>query len=536
MKTATKIVFPKIENEYIENILRQLVNQYKIVQIFFTKQSAPAFSHLIIHTENSADATALQQNKWVAKAKNQYHIEVSFIYATKLHYKFSMGHPFIEWYCQSSSSIYQNEESVNPLIIKRSWKKFSKKFKVWQDNFHHEHDLHQTQLQNLIAERASSSVFTTFARLIEYDLEQLEELYIGRSSDTFSLQERIENIIPYIPEIQKYFVRKTPSQYFVTEWFTKAKEAALEDNEFYGDELIQAIKSIEQNLYCLIEERFKELRKKIKKVLANPQVTLPAIDKPKDDILETAVKILINAAEIEQIYAYHQITYGEKTTYYLMLIAHSIGNEKLIAINQSLKSIMGANYDFVLVSHSRSWIQSNLYSSQKFFMGIIQDKNLIYTSSIYHPNFHWEVPHNPYHADLYFHYKSTKDYASQLLTIAANPNENYQGLDTLFASFVLSFCRTYIFIKTYYFPNYLPSQTLWELCIYADPDIRKYNYLIEQFWTDFFAYSDKHRIVSHKITKLKKDQANCMGNIVEKLINELHELVIEGNLLSDYSH
>jgi hypothetical protein len=77
----------------------------------------------------------------------------------------------------------------------------------------------------------------------------------------------------------------------------------------------------------------------------------------------------------------------------------------------------------------------------------------------------------------------------------------------------------------------LSNQTLWQLCIYADPDIRKYNYLIEQFWTDFFPNLDRHMILRHKLSKLNKEEALQMNVIVEKLMSELHNLVIEDGLL-----
>jgi hypothetical protein len=99
--------------------------------------------------------------------------------------------------------------------------------------------------------------------------------------------------------------------------------------------------------------------------------------------------------------------------------------------------------------------------------------------------------------------------------------------------FFISFCRTYIFVKTNYLPNYLSSQTLWQLCIYADADLRKYNYLIEQFWTDFFPYLDRHMTPYHKLTKLSAEKVSQMNVIVEKLMGELYNLVIEDGLFLD---
>jgi hypothetical protein len=535
MKTSEKLSFPKLENEFLENILRQLVNQHSIIQIFFTKQPPCVFSYLLIHIEKNMDAEQLQQNKWVKKVRKRYQIDVRFIYSTRLHHLFFLGHPFIELYCQPSALIYQNKESEDSLVITREWKKFKKRFNVFQDHFYHDHDLHKSQVQNLISEGSSNSVFTSYARLIEYDLEYLEELYSGNKSASLSLDERINNLIEYIPAIQKYFVRNSPNKYYLTDLFVKAKEASADDDVIYKGEMYEAVGIIEQSLYRLIEERFDELKKLIKKgKFESNEIVCQISEKPKDIILGTAIEIILESVEVEQIYLYHQINYGEKTTYYLLLIATGAGNEKLRLMNQSLKSKTGEKYDFVLISHNRYWIQTNLYQHQSFFTSIIQGKYLIHSSSSYHPEFHWEIPHNPYHADLYFYFKPTKDIALQFFTIVNNTKENYQGLEYFFALFFMSFCRTYIFIKTYYLPNYLSSQTLWQLCIYADADIRKYNYLIEQFWTDIFPYLDRHMTLYHKMSKLNKEEVGQMNVIVEKLMYELHNLVIENELLLNF--
>lgn len=533
MKASKKITFPKLDNEFVENILRQLVNQYNVIQIFFSKNPSSVFLHLIIHIEKNSDAQELQQSKWVKKVRNCYHIDVYFIYSVKFHHKFSLGHPFVEFYCQPSAVIYQNDELGDSPMIAKDWEKYKKKFNAFQERFYHDHDLHKSQVQNLISEGSSNSVFTSYARLIEYDLEYLEELYSGNNLNSLGLDERINNLIEYIPEIQKYFVKNSHSKYYLTELFEKAKEATADDDAIYKNEMYEAVGIAEKNIYGLIERRFDELKKLIKTESLQVQKVRNQIDeKPKDVILESAIETIRNAVEVEQIYLYHHITYGEKTTYYLMLVATGAGNEKLSIIRQSLKSKMEGKYDFVLLSHNRYWIQKNLYQNQSFFTNIIQEKYLIYSSSQYHPEFHWEVPHNPYHADLYFYYKSTKNSAFQFFDIFNNLKENYQGLEYLFSLFFLSFCRTYIFVKTYYLPNYLSSQSLWQLCLYADFDIRKYEYLIEQFWTDLFPYLDKHMTLHHRLSKLDKEKVVQMNIIVEKLMYELHNLVIEGEILN----
>jgi hypothetical protein len=528
MKTLEKLSLPKLENEYLEDILRQLANQYTITQMFFTKQPSSMFSYLIIHIEKNIDAQKLQQNKWVKKVKKNFHIAVYFICSSRLRHHYSLGFPFIAFYCRPSAVIYQNEAMQDSFFITREWNKYKKRFNLYQDNFYHDHDLYNCQVKNLISEGSSNSVFTSYARLIEYDLDYLEELYCGNKSTLISLDERISNLIEYIPEIQKYFVRISYNKFYLTDLFVKAKEATADDEAIYKQEMYEAVGIAQQSLYRLIEERLNELKKLIKKELfARHEVSCQIDDKPKDIILSTAIETILKGCEVEQIYLYHQINYGEKTTYYLMLIAKGVGNQKLKQLTQSLKSKIDGKYDFVLLSHSRDWIQTNLYQNQSFFSKIIQSKYLTYSSSKYLPELHWEIPHNPYHADLHFYYTPTKDIALQFFTIANETKENYQGLEYFFAIFFISFCRTYIFVKTYYLPNYLSNQTLWQLCIYANADIRKYNYLIEQFWTDFFPYLDRHMTLNHKLSKLSKEEVGKMNIIVEKLMDELHNLVVE---------
>ena len=65
----------------------------------------------------------------------------------------------------------------------------------------------------------------------------------------------------------------------------------------------------------MIEERFVELKELIKK-----------------DVLKSKkfhAKFILKSAEVEHVYLFHQITYRDKTTYYLLIIAVGIGNEKL---------------------------------------------------------------------------------------------------------------------------------------------------------------------------------------------------------------
>ena len=535
MKTLEKITFPELENEYLENILRELINKYNIIQLFFTRQSSSAFSSLIVNLDSSMDVQKLQQSKWVRKVKENFQITVYFIFSSKLHHYYSLGDPFIGFYCRPSAIIYENKEFDNSIFTQWEWKKYKKRFNDYENNFYHDHELHKWQIKNLISESASNAVFTSYSRLIEYDLQYLEELYLGIKSVSVSINERITSLSAYIPAIQRYFVKSSKGRYFLTDLFEQAKEASSDDEALYRNEMFKAVGEAEENLCDLIGDRLTELKKLIKKEHTDKKEVLCQTDnKPTITVLDTAVQIILQRAEPEQIYLFHETTSNDKIIYYLLLIAENAGNEKLKVITDCLKSRTGGKCNFVLISHSRYWIQNNLYEYQSFFEKIIKENYLIYSSNEYHPEFHWEEPHKPYYGDLHLFYKSVEKCAEQFSATAHNNEENYCGLGSLFAQFFLSFCRTYIFVKTYYIPNYISSKALWNLCIYADNNIKKYNYLLETFWTDIFPYLDANRTVSHGLTRLDVEKASQMEMIVTQLSNELHKLVIEDGLLKIY--
>lgn len=538
MKTPKKSLFSVLANEFLENTLNQLIHDYSIVQIFYKQEKISTKSHLLISVSKNADALKLQSKRWVAEVREQYQVYIYFIDYSRLEYQFSKGHPFIEYHCYQSSMIYQKEDSRFSLLINRNWKKYHKKFNRYEDTFHHDHEIHQLQVGRLIAENSYNSVFTSYEKLIEYDLEYLEELFTGNRTFDIDLNKRINKLLIYIPELKLYFVKKNQHEYFITELFSNAKKAIEEDENIYQNEMFDSLRIIADSLYTFIEARFYELKHLIKQQydkIYNVGSDLSPIEKsPKDEILDSSIDRILTFAEMEQIYLFHHTTYGEVTTYYLLLIGLNVNNEKIKAISHSLTSIYGNRYRFLLVGHDRYWIQKNLYQYQNFFVYIMQGKHLIYSSDQYHPEPHWETPHHPQHKDLYFHYKNTLESSLQFYKLIDGEKENYQGVDNIFALFFLSFCRTYIYAKTYYLPNYMTSEALWQLCIYADMDIHKYNYLFDQFSSNIFSFTDYNTSIHHSIAKVNKEMVALLKMIVENLMDELRNTVIGSSLVNDF--
>lgn len=467
MKTPNKSPFSILANEFIENTLEQIVRDYSIGQVFYKKEKQTTQSHILVQLNKFADVAKLRSKKWVKDFRDQYQVYVYFIDYTRLQYQLSKDHPFIEYHCQRSSIIYQNNDSRSSILIDRIWKKYKN-----------------------------------------------------------------------LPELQSYFVKKNTREYFITELFAKVKKAIEEDDIIYNTEMFESLRIIEDSLFTFIEARFYELKHLIKKqndkIYTVGQDIFPMEEYRTDEILEKAIDRILTFTELEQIYFFHKTAYGEVTTYYLLLIGLNVNNEKIKAITHSLTSIFGNEYKFLLVGHDRYWIQKNLYQYQSFFVFIMQAKHLVYSSDEYHPEPHWEMPHQPQHSDLYFHYKSALQSSLQFYKLMDGEQENYLGVDNIFALFLLSFCRTYIYVKTFYLPNYMTSEALWQLCIYADKEIYKYNYLFEQFSNNIFSFTDYNMSVHHNIGKVDTEKVNCMKIIVEKLMDELKANVVGGKLLNNF--
>lgn len=519
----------------LQEKLQWLIGEYSIAQIFYRQEKKSAKSHLVVIVSQSADVKTLRSKKWVTEIRDKYQFYVYFIDCSTLEYQLGKGHPFLECHCHQPSMIYQKEDSPSLFLINRNWKKYHKKFDRYEDSFHHDHEIHRVQLERLISEDAYNSVFTSFEELINYDLEFLEELYTGNRTYEMDLNQRINNLVMYLPELRSHFVRKNNSEFFIAELFAKARNAISDDDIIYDTEMFEALRVIQESLFEMINARFYELKHLIKKQYKKSekfeQQKVSVEEGFKDVILEKATEKILSFLQPEQMYLFSQATYGETTTYYLLLIGHKMSNEKIESVTQSLKSVFGKTHTFMLLGHDRYWIQKDLYQHQAFFADSMQAKNLIYTSDRHHPDLHWQVPYTPHHDDLYFYYKTTLEGALQFNKLVCDETGNWQGVASMFSLFFLSFCRTYIFVKTYYLPNYLNSETLWNLCVLADSHIQKYSYLIEQLCTNPFSFTDYHRSVHHQVIKLDQDKVAQMKSLVDGLMYELKQEVIDGNLL-----
>lgn len=532
MKTIQEKAFMSTNHQFVDSILHQILGEpYGIIQVFFHQTANQQYSQLVIVVAHQKEAEMLLQKKWIEKSVRNYQVNVCILDTRQIHEQFQLGNPFVELYCRTSFLIYQDKESGKPSVNNRNKKKFREVFEDYKDLIFHERDLLLTQIERFEKEKSSISAVLAYETVFQYDLGYLEALTTGNRSQSENLSERIKNLVRYVPELQRCFVAKNTREYYLIHLINETKISAKEGELIYKGELMEAFRIAQDELSLLVEMRLDHLSKMIKKVNAVEEKQFMTAEETNiDAVLEAALETISKAADCEEIFLFHKTIHGNNITYYLLIIGFNIGNTPLKSMSQSLESKIGEAHHFVLISHSRSWIQEKLSLYQSFFVPIIQGKNKVYESHAFHPEPHWEFPHTLIYSDLDYYYESTVKSAKQFLAIAENPAANYQGLPSLFSLFFMSFCRTYIYAQLYYLPHYLSFTSLWGLCEYANPELHKYRYLFEEFRKPFFAYLDYHMELRHDITRLDQEEVEKMRMIVEKLQDEL-KVVIKGKVL-----
>jgi len=79
-----------------------------------------------------------------------------------------------------------------------------------------------------------------------------------------------------------------------------------------------------------------------------------------------------------------------------------------------------------------------------------------------------------------------------------------------------------VYSKLSYLPNYLPAFNLWKLCVYADPGLKKLEYLFEKLsGNDFLKEVNKHTHFHHDLSRLTEKKLLIMDEILNTLIQEL---------------
>ena len=320
------------------------------------------------------------------------------------------------------------------------------------------------------------------------------------------------------------FAPKNRNEYYLISELEKAKDFAEDGDEIrLNDKLIDSYSQAESKLNKMVLSRLSEFKSLIKSGFPKQSLADHAEISTRDDQVTEIAAQIVKIQPVEEIYLFHQIQNNQLTSHFLLLIGEGFGTETLNRIQQSVNSKFEGKYSVVLIGHSRTWIQTNLFYQQSFFKKIMKPENLMFQSHPNHPSIHWEDNNTPEYPDLEYLNRSAIKLTAQYFVLRNHSEkDNTEGIFDLFSKSVLRIFRTLVYSKLSYLPNYLPAFNLWKLCLYAEPRLKKMEYLFEKLnGEDFFKGVAYHSRFHHDLSRLTEKKLQIMDEILNALLYEL---------------
>jgi hypothetical protein len=523
MKTTIKPDLSIPSDDVLIGKLTQLAKEFPLTYIFYYPANAKEAAHVVIITKDSSDVEIIESRKWIRNNKDEKLILFHISCLKKMKAELQSGNPFFSWYCQKSAIIYQN--SLAKDCQNSDWPSFKKRFKRYSETYNHGRDNLLAAVNRFQELGSLTGVFVSYLSVFEYIIQNLEMLYTGRNFDSVNLHQRIKQLIHYIPEMEGVCVPKNGNEYYLISELEKAKEVAEDGDEIrLNDKLLESFSRAETKLHKMVLSRLSVLKSLIKSSFSKQTfVDHAELTAGDDQVTEIATQI-VKLHPVEEIYLFHRIQNNQYTTCFLLLIGEGLGTEILTRIQQSVNSKFEGRFSVVLIGHSRTWIQTNLFYQQSFFSKIMQPENLRFQSHTNHPSIHWEDNNTPIYPDLEYLNRSAINLSAQYFVLRNHSEkDNTEGTFDLFSKSVLRIFRTLVYSKLSYLPNYLPAFNLWKLCINAEPRLEKLEYLFEKLSIeDFFKEVAFHSRFHHDLSRLTEKKLLIADEILNTLLKELN--------------
>jgi len=523
MRTIVKPDFLIPENDALSGKLNQLTHEFPLSYIFYHPVDVKDSAHIVIIAEESRDVEIIESRKWIRNNKDENPILFHVIDLETMKSGRQSGNPFFGWYCQKLAVIYQNSEAKD--CGDTDWHSFKKRFKRYSLSYSHDRDNLLAAVNRFQELGSLTGLFVSYLSAFEYIIKYLEMLYTGSNFESENLHQRIKQLIHYIPEMEGIFVQKNGNEYYLIFELEKANDFAEDGDEIrLNDKLIDSFSQVEEKFHKMVLSRLSALKAFVKSRFPIQQLTdkreLSMLD---DQVTEISAQI-VKIHPVEEIYLFPQVQASQQTTCFLLLIGEGLGTETLSRIQQSVNSRFEGKYSVVLIGHSRSWIQTNLFYQQAFFKKIMKQENLRFQSHPNHPTIHWEDNNIPEYPDLEYLNRSAINLSAQYFVLRNHSEkDNTEGIFDLFGKSILRIFRTLVYSKLSYLPNYLPSFNLWKLCVYADPGLEKLKYLFEELsGDDFFKEVAYHIRFHHDVSRLTEKKLLIADEILNTLLKELN--------------
>ncbi len=527
MKNSTN---NKIDAILLEK-LKQLTKKMSIANIFYHPEYSHRKAEIIIITQDIQTEKVLESTKWIKNTIIHHDIFLHVLSLSQLKYQMKKENLLIPYWGQEKALIFSNQNySVHSYINRKTFKlknnHFIKEFYNHQDRLISE--AHTLEKDNLIL-----PTVLCYEQLFLHHICFLELLYKGKPYLAQNLHQRIYELTKLIPTLNSFFIKESEGKYYLISQLEKAKiSTENNDNSYINSEILHNYNQIERKLFNLIEERITELKKLIKTKTTPTRKTIIPLFSPKKSEIEEITNHILSFQTVEEIFLISKKECLAKKTYYLLLIANKIGNAKLNKIQQSMLDKTSGNIILVLIAHSRIWIQNNTYMYQGFFKKLMTEENKIYQSNPLHPKIHWEYPYTTAYIDLDYYSLAFTKLSENYYLLRNSTTDNFEGLTILFFNAIIRAFKTLCCVHLSYLPNHLSTFSLWKLCLLADPELKKIEFLFEKAWGDcFFHQAESNIRFQHQLSRVTKQKLIVMEEVLLVLTQKINNAMERTTIL-----
>lgn len=489
----------------IDDLLEAQVEKKNMEYVWLHQQGHQAGSLLTVACKDKALLEQDFDKNFIQDTLKNHQILISILDVADVKQHSEDGYLFFNRYAQAKDQIFGNDKNgIRYWFFEHDLKKIRNRYLAGESLL--------TKYAEELEQGDIPGATVLYLKNIQHDLEFLEYLRFGKSFTTLTLMERLQQMEYFIPVIKQFFV-KDGDQYYLL------RQIENEDMVEYMDKHLHLIKKIKKSMRRLVLQHLKA--KEPKKILLLPSAKDPLLENKE---IKKALGPLLKLPNVEELFFFHKITRIERDhhlTYYYMLAVLSKENQE--ETEKALQKIMiesPADIQFVIIYHTRFWIQENTYESQNFFKKIMYTKNKIYTNG-FHPQIHWNKNYD-YRCDDLFIYKGVaKDlYKKHLKACARNKKATTVPI---VPQYLYQYFGQVIKNRMYRNFGYLPEtddlETLWNLFIYSYQSDIDYRLAISQFSFDVIGYLHENREQKLPALYLNQTEKKELFNLLKEIKN-----------------
>lgn len=211
---STKILIPAVHphHQRLSDMMQTVLSKYDVRSVFLSYSTDCKKHLLLIYISSSQISDEASGSNWIKKAFHQLDTQIIILGSSDITRHLRLGSLFINRFCTEHSLIYlkAGHEVSYPVLEKQL-----KKFKVYKNEYYHNHDLISTEVRKAENSNSLTLAYQLYHTLYEHHIYHLEFSCLGRTYYDESLDKRLLRLENFLPQIKSLFLKKTESTYYL---------------------------------------------------------------------------------------------------------------------------------------------------------------------------------------------------------------------------------------------------------------------------------------------------------------------------------